>query len=224
MIATKLWARAAQLLTIISMLACSANGLLAQTVLRFDDLAQAVPGLPYTPFTLAEQYAGLGVHFTPTNAGVQDGLANGDAGNWAVDGTNGAFFLGFNGNPPDVTGSPSYGDTITFDSSIATLSMDVSRANGSSAGDTFQLQAFAASTLVSSQSITFGAINSWTTVTVAGPGITSVILQGNGVSSFHPFGVDNIVFSAVPEPPTAVLLLSGLIMACAGWRRRTCRS
>ena len=175
----------------------------AQIVIRFDEIAAfSLPG---------EQYAGLGVHFGSGPAGVQNGLTNGDTGNWLLDGTAGPFFLGFNG-------TPSYSETVTFDFGITSVSLDVSRANGSAPTDTFTLTAFSGASLVDSQTITLSnAINVWSTVTVSASNITSVQILGGG-AGFHPFGVDRFQF--IPEPSVTALLAVGLIAAAAVRRRR----
>lgn len=159
----------------------------------------------------AEQYASLGVHFLGVDAGIQNGLTNGDSGNWGVDGTNGPFFLGFNG--------PSYSETITIDAPAVSVSLDVSRTSGSAPTDTFTLTAFAGSTPVATQTITLLTQNVWQTVTLnlGGPVITSLQLDGAGLG-FHPYGVDNLQFNAVPEPSTWALLGGGLLGIA--WLRR----
>jgi hypothetical protein len=117
----------------------------ADTVLAFDDL----PAFQQ----VGEGYAALGVHFARTDFGVQVGLANGDPGNWGVNGTNGPYFEGFNG-------SPSYSMTVTLDAPVSGLSLDVSRTNGSQPGDTFTLSVFNGATLLDTQTVVLGQINS----------------------------------------------------------------
>lgn len=166
----------------------------------------------------AEQYALQGIHFLGGDGGIQNGLTNGDSGNWGVDGTAGPFFLGFNGpSAPDVLQSDPYKEKISFDFTATSISLDVSRTSGSTAADTFILQAYAGSTLVDAQSVTLNAINTWQTVTVTGSGITNVLLIGQG-AGYHPYGVDNLQFTPVPEPPLYALL--GLGLLGLGWLRR----
>jgi hypothetical protein len=158
----------------------------------------------------AEQYAGLGVHFGSGPVGVQVGLANGDSGNWSVNGTNGPYYLGFNGP---------YAETITFDVATTGVSLDVSRANGSSPTDTFTLTAYAGATAVGSQTVTLATINVWQTVSVIAPGITSIQINDVG-SGFSPYGIDNLKIgvTAVPEPSTWALC--GLGILALAWRQR----
>ena len=153
---------------------------------------------------VGNQYSAEGVSFSLTDIGVQEGLANGDSGGWGVNGDNGPYFDGFNGNP-------SYGTTLTFTSPVSNFSVDSSRTNGSSDGDQLTVDAFNGATLLGTQTITFNAINTWTTVALDFSGITSVTIQGSG-ASFHPFGIDNIVYTqgaSVPEPASAALMLIG---------------
>jgi hypothetical protein len=171
--------------------------------LTFDDLTAGTQ--------VGNQYAADGVNFSLTDNGIQVGLANGDPGNWGVNGDNGPYFDG-------VNGTPAYGDTLTFLSPVSNFSVDSSRTNGSAAGDQLTVSAFAGATLLGSQTITFGSVNTWTTVSLALSGITSVTIQGSG-SGFHPFGIDNIVYtqgaSTVPEPASAGLALIGAGRASA---------
>lgn len=82
------------------------------TTITFDEFP-ATNGSPLTTL-----YSPVGISFGGSNGGVWGGIANGDPGNWDVDGTNGPQFLGFNGP---------YADTITLDAySGATLVATVS--------------------------------------------------------------------------------------------------
>lgn len=162
----------------------------------------------------ANRYASLGVTFATTDDGSSwDGTGNGDPGNWNITGTNGDAFSGYNGS--------SYSATISFASAVSNLTLDVSRSNGSSAGNTFTLASYLGPTLLSSQTITLGAINVWSTV-AASSSVDSIVLSGNG-NGFHPFGMDNIqwdVRPAVPEPETYALMLLGLGVVAMVVRRR----
>lgn len=86
---------------------------------------------------VGEAYAAHGIHFSLTDAGVQEGLANGDSGGWILNGTSGPGFLGFNNLAPST-----YAMTVTFDSVVTSFSLDASRAFGSSAGDSFTVSVF----------------------------------------------------------------------------------
>lgn len=165
-------------------------------VLTFDDL----PAFSQ----VGNQYLADGVSFSLTDTGIQVGLANGDSGNWGVNGDNGPYFDGFNG-------SPSYGTTLTFTSPVSNFSVDSSRTNGSEDGDQLTVAAYNGATLLGTDTITFGAINTWTTIALDFNGITSVTIQGTG-EEYHPYGIDNIVYTegaSVPEPASAALVLIG---------------
>lgn len=180
------------LLAVLLLLGVSAQA----AVIDFEDLAHGTD--------VTNQYAGSGVTFTPTHFSVVGGLAEGDPGNWGLQGTNGSHFLGFNGNP-------TYHQTMTFSLDIFSISMDVARSNGSSAGNTFTLEGYLNGFLQASQTIVLGAINSWTTIGLTGT-FDEIVWVGDG-SGFHPYGVDNIEFSAaVPSPSTLAIMLIGLVV------------
>jgi hypothetical protein len=195
--------RAVLVVVTLAVLSVAARAQVVVTV-DFDDV---------TPGSLAgTHYSPLGINFAANSGLIVPGLGFGDPGNWGAHGSKGSHFLGFNGG--------SYAATITTNFPVAKFSIDVSRTNGSSAADTFTVAAFAGPTLVDSETILLASINSWETLTVTGPGITRVELSGAG-SGFHPFGVDKLVFEAVPEPSTYMLGLAGgaLLLLSRRWRR-----
>lgn len=184
-----------RLLLIIGVACLAASLSSAGTViLTFDDLPAGSQ--------VGNQYAAFGVTFSLTDTGIQVGLANGDPGNWGVNGDNGPYFDGFNGNP-------SYGTTLSFTNPVSNFSLDASRTNGSSDGDSLLVSAFDGATLLGSDNIAFGPVNTWSTFSLPFDGITSVTVQGSG-AGYHPFGIDNVQFSNVPEPGAAVLTLTGV--------------
>ena len=62
-----------------------------------------------------------------------------------------------------------------------------------------------------SRTITFSAINGWTTLSLVGT-FDRVEWSGSGVD-FHPYGVDNISFAVVPEPSTFSLWIgAGIVL------------
>jgi len=132
-------------------------------------------------------YAALGITFNPSTQGVVAGPSS-----WAMVGTNGPTFLAF---------SPGMGHTMTmtFSSPKTSISMDVSRSSGSAAGDTFTATIYNGATAVGTSTITFGAVNTWTTVTLKAARFDSVSWSGAGAGS-HPYGVDNIRLSAPGQP------------------------
>jgi hypothetical protein len=143
--------------------------------------------------TVGTTYVGVGLTFTPNTQDVCMGNSNGDPGNWGLEGTNSAKFLCFNG------GNPGYNMDLALTTPTDTFRLDVSRSNGSQAGDTFTISGLNGATLLTTQIVTLGPINSWTTVTLSAPGINHVTWTGNG-AAFHPFGVDNIVTGAASGP------------------------
>ena len=144
------------------------------------------------------RYAALGVQVLATDDGsTWSGTTLGDPGNWGITGTNGPRFSGFNG--------ASYALTMLFDSAVHAFSLDVSRSNGSAAGDMFTLQGYKSSVLVESHSVALGPINAWTTVSLASE-VDETRWSGQG-SAFHPFGIDNVRWT-VPEPTAATLCIA----------------
>lgn len=189
-------------LSLVLSCAARAQGVIT---LKFDDLAALSHPL--------EQYNALGVHFSTGDFGVIQGVANGDPGNWWLNGTNGAYFLGYN----SISG---FSQAITFDFAAASVTLDVSRANGSSSFDTFTLNAYDSSNiLVGTQTLTYGAINTWSTLTMSGTDIRKISYTGS-----YNMGIDNIritPFTAVPEASTLALLGSGLgLLGLAGMHRK----
>ncbi len=158
-----------------------------------------------------DRYAGIGVTFVGTDdSSTWAGNSNGDPGGWDLEGTNGPAFAGFNG--------ASYGVTVLFDSDVSGFSLDVSRSSGSSDGDV-TVEGYNDGLLVDSMTVTLGDINIWSTLSLNGS-IDEVVLFGTG-SGFHPFGVDNLQWSAgsdcpwdlnndgVVGPPDLAALLAG---------------
>lgn len=144
--------------------------------------------------------------FTGNYFGVVGGLGNGDPGNWGLMGTNGSAFWGFNVN---VTGGMLFGtDVIDF-------SMDISRSNGSSTGQTLLIDFYNNSVLVGSDFIVLGTINSWTTIIFNGILFDEVQFAGSQ-NGFSPYGIDNIQFT-IPAPGALCLLAMGGLI---GIRRR----
>ena len=142
-------------------------------------------------------YSAQGITFNPSTQAIVTG-----PGSWGIVGTNGPQFLGFNGV------NPGYGMTMTFATPQTSISMDVSRSTGSSAGDTFTATIFNGVTAVGTTTITFAAINTWTTVTLTAPQFDSIVWSGSG-AGYHPYGVDNIRLAA-PGAGIPALSLGGV--------------
>ena len=178
------------------------------TTITFDEFA-AQNGALTIP---ANQYAYLGVTIVATDEGdTWGGNSNGNPGNWGLEGTNGSNFSGFNGN--------SYTMSLLFASDITAFSLDASRSNGSTDG-TLTLYGYLNGSLTSTNSVALGAINSWSTIGLTGL-FDQVTITGTG-TDFHPFGIDNINFTAgaVPEPGTWAMMLLGFGGIGMAMRRR----
>lgn len=143
------------------------------------------------PTSDTSQYVAIGVTFGGGSCCINEGISNGDSGNWGLEGTNDPYFLGFNGP---------YTEDVTLDESVASVSLDVSRSNGSTDGDV-TLEALLGTTVVDTANAVLGDINTWSTLTVTGP-MDGFRITGNG-TDFHPFGVDNIVIAGANTAPIA---------------------
>lgn len=164
----------------------------------------------------AGRYASLGVTFVTTDDGTTwGGLSNGDPGNWDLEGTNGPIFSGFNGG--------SYALSMLFNTDVSNFALDVSRSLGSSPGNTFTLEGYNNGVLVESHTVTLGPINQWQTVSLSN--IVDETRWSGAGSGFHPFGVDNVQWSAaqaIPEPSSLALFGLATVSAAGyfGWRRK----
>jgi len=179
------------------------------TVITFDEFPATNNNV-----ALAGPYDATGASFSATNAGTWGGNSNGNPGNWGLEGTNGPQFLGFNGS------NNGYNETVSFSTPISFVSADFSRSIGSIDG-TITLEAFNGVNLLGSTMANLGAINAWSTLDLSFAGITSIEWIGTA-TGFHPYGVDNLVFTAAPEPGTLMLLCSALVaFATIRQRRRS---
>lgn len=163
------------------------------TVINFEEFAADNDngGMP------AARYSSLGITFVATDNGkTWGGLGAGDPGSWSIAGTNGDTFAGFNGN--------SYGLTTLFSTSVSGFSLDVSRSNGSSDSDTFTLEGWLGGVMVETHTVNLNSINQWQTVSLSSA-VDKTVWSGAG-NNFHPYGIDNVVWTAVPEPGSLLAL------------------
>lgn len=171
---------------------------------------------------ITNRYAPLGVTFGGDNSGIWSGQSQGDPGNWAIEGSNRSAFLGNNG----INNGNAYVTSINFSGLMSNVSFDVSRSNGSNAGQSLIASTYQDATLLSSQSIVLGGINSWISVAFGIGSITSLVITGSA-TGFSPYGIDNLQFmgtdnllsginqlqgavSHAPEPTIYFMLLAGL--------------
>jgi hypothetical protein len=177
------------------------------TTITFDEFAADNVNGPIP----AGRYAYLGVTFTGTDDGsTWGGISNGDPGSWNLEGTNGPIFSGYNGS--------SYAMTLTSGGLFAGASLDVSRSDGSSSSDTFTLEGYVNSILTETVTVPLNTINVWTTVSLA-TNIDEVRWQGAG-TDFHPYGIDNLIFTVVPEPSSFVFASIGLLGLLGYFRQK----
>ena len=163
----------------------------------------------------AGRYAGLGVTVVGTDdSSTWGGNSGGNVGNWGLEGTNGAAFSGFNGS--------SYNVIFQFAGFITNFSLDASRSNGSSAGQTLTVEGWRDGGLIDSSQLVLGDINSWSTFSLGGI-FDEIHIQG-GNNGFSPFGIDNLNWDrsgdVVPEPATWALMIVGFGSAGLMLRRR----
>jgi hypothetical protein len=182
---------------------------IAKIVLTFDDIP-AYTGNDIND-VIREEYASLGVHFNSDgrHSGiVRLGLSQGDPGGWSLEGSNGPQFLGHN----------SLGRTglIEFDVPIMDFQIDAGR--GISPGVVnLTIEASGGSGLLESHTLASSVPDVWETITFASGGITRIEYYASSN-----FALDNMQYSAIPEPSTLVIwsLLGALGLTVGWWRRR----
>jgi hypothetical protein len=154
--------------------------------------------------TLSEEYAHMGVHFITTDDGViWSGISDGDPGGWALEGTNGSAFVGFNGL--------SYEMSALLDEVVGRFRLDVTRGDGSELPTFFTLVGYQGGSWVDEVFVDLGtvAVNEWVTVELIEP-IDEVHMYGEGD---QPFAIDNLQWGGdAPGPdliPIEIAVRSG---------------
>ena len=169
-------------------------------VITFDELPAMNNNLPLT-----SAYAGVGVTFDNRNSGIWGGLAEGDPGNWQVNGTSGPQFLGNNGQNNNST----YAQSIFFATPQFFIYFDATRTEGSGAGQTLTANAYdSLNDLVATETLVLGNVNAWSTFTLNAANIVRVDTVGSA-QGYSPYAIDNLNYNTVPEPST--LALAGII-------------
>jgi hypothetical protein len=171
--------RRSNFLLVLAALALTAAPIGAETI-DFEDLVAANDPAQ----TLTEEYAHLGVHFSTTDDGATwSGLSGGDPGQWQLEGSNGAAFLGFDGS--------SYSARVYFDEPVQEFQLDVARGEGAVwSYDVFMLVGFRKGALADIAHVYLGYVNSWTTVSMSVE-VDQIFLYGLGFPGYR-FGIDNL--------------------------------
>jgi hypothetical protein len=156
------------------------------TTINFEDVV-----VPNDDYVDANIYTAQGVTIEGAFGIVRDAA---DLSDWGLDGTDGRQFLGQNDNQPV---------TITFATPINGFQIDCSASEGTSNGNGITVTGLsAADAVVDSMSATFPFVNTWTTFSIQGAGITSVTLAGTPDDA-PPWGCDKMIMSTgFPDPTT----------------------
>ncbi|MDO9093097.1 MAG: PEP-CTERM sorting domain-containing protein [Rubrivivax sp.] len=216
-----------QRLAITSALVLAASQASAVTI-NFDDLA--------TGSTLSNQYAGLGVTFSP-NAFSGPG-SSGSGQPWASNTdmtlasvTGGAADVGALGSPSLVSGNvlhrynnwlgedgdPSF--LINFSTPVTSVSLDFAGVSGNLYAPDSRLFIYNGSTLLAEVGATLPSSSvAQLTLSYAAASITSVAVAMGSYDDW--VAVDNLVFAPVPEPGTYGLMALGLLAVVGAAQRR----
>lgn len=87
-----------------------------------------------------------------------------------------------------------YDGGLIFAADVIAFSIDVSRSNGSSSGQTFTIRYLDDGVLVDEETVVLQDINTWTTLVFGGPLCDRIEWEGSA-SGFSPYGVDNIQYT-----------------------------
>jgi hypothetical protein len=195
----------------------------AQTVVNFEDSIYTV------------DYINLGFLTSTTGGasafGLVAGMANGDPGNWGLEGSNGPQLLGFWGG---WSVNPSQAYTGPGDTEYASINFTVPTTTTPEAVDvSFDLLERTSQ----SASYTFYGFSNGSLVDTITPTLTPVTIDGYAeqmatisflgvdeirLDSTGPGGLDNFVISPVPEPTTLVLAGLGGLELLRFRRRKIC--
>jgi hypothetical protein len=185
-------------IALVLLLACQFHVAQAANLI-FDDLPRGKQ--------VGNQYASQGIFFSPYDFGVQDGIANGDPGGWVLNGTSGPAFLGFNSQS-----IVPFRMVLDFTAHVSSFSVDASRANGTTTGQTFTLAGLMNGVVVESKTYGFGPINTWLTASITGEFDRVDWFSEGKPNASYAFGVDNVNFTFVPEPSSLTLALGAGVL------------
>lgn len=177
------------------------------TTITFD--GTGAPGLFVQTSQLTDRYADLGVLFS--GVGALGGSILNQSGSFGFSARSGTDFLAFNTR---ITGNQ---EMISFTKAVTSASIWV--ANATTNSYTFMHAYDANGTLLASSSV--AGLGVWQQLSVQSTGASSIsklILTGAG----NAYAYDDLDFSvsAVPEPETYALMLTGLVGVVLGARRR----
>jgi hypothetical protein len=106
---------------------------------------------------------------------------------------------------------------MLFDTPVNSFSLDASRSLGSEDGDSLTVEGWLNGAMVETLSLNFSSIDDWSTFALTST-VDEVRLLGAG-AGFHPFGVDNVQWSPIPEPTSTAIIAVGLVALITARRR-----
>ena len=168
----------------------------------------------YPPGTeITDLYKDIGVYFAPPMGAPGHDAEITEGGTWGITGNNGPQFLGCDGIVGDF--GKSSGFVFEFDVLLTSFSFDFTIGNGTTT--TNQLNVWPVRNgqpaWFDTRLVPLPVVNQWVTVNLSDvlPFEAVVIFVGTDDATDAYLGFDNVQFTAVPIPASALLLASGLI-------------